>query len=226
MARHGMARNIDNHGYERKNGVRVLIEMQGTTPLVLQNERLADPEDDFARRIKEITDKKQAQRTESDTRELETLEFLGSLYYDQEAGVHLPAKNIMRCLRNASASFSTTDAQKILNGFSVITDRYPINYEGPRDLATLQDAPEFRWRTLVKVKSARVPRVRPIFRRWSVTVEAEIAEDVLDLPTLNRYLERAGRSQGVGTARKLGYGRFSFELAGDGQVNGRRKHAT
>lgn len=176
--------------------------------------------DEFAIRIKQITDKSQGDRTEGEVEEMESLEWLGSLYYDPDIGVHLPAKNIMRCLRNAASTFSTTAAQKILNGLSVVTDRYPIEYDGPRQLEKLQQMEQFRWRTLVKVKTARVPRVRPIFRNWGVMIEMEMAEDVLDTPTLTRYIERAGRSQGIGTARKLGYGRFKGTLVADDARNG------
>lgn len=43
-------------------------------------------------------------------------------------------------------------------------------------------------------------------------MEAELLEDALDFADLVAVVELAGRVEGLGDARKLGYGRFEAEI--------------
>jgi len=102
-----------------------------------------------------------------------------------------------------------------VRGISMLTDRLPLTYPGPHELAELFAKPEFGLRIAVGVQRNKVMRMRPIFRVWSLSFEVEMAEDVIDLDVLIAIAERAGRSEGLGDARKLGYGRFGVTVAGE-----------
>ena len=66
--------------------------------------------------------------------------------------------------------------------------------------------------TAVGVQRSKVMRMRPIFRKWSLVVEAEYLEDVLNFETLSEIVSLAGRAEGLLEARRLGYGRSDAEV--------------
>lgn len=187
----------------------VAIELTGMTGLVMHNERLADKQDEFARAIAEITSKRK--KTAEDAAAIERLEFLGGLYYDPDVGVYVPAWNVVRCLEEAAKIRRLGTA--LIRALSVTTDRVVVEYSGPRKPPELWEAPAFRFRKSVGVQRNKVMRMRPIFRKWSVCLQAELLADVLDPSDLTEIANAAGRSIGLGDARKLGYGRFVAAVA-------------
>jgi hypothetical protein len=183
--------------------MRVVIGLTGVTGLVMHNIRLADGDDPIVRAIKEITARPASKRTDAENAEIARLEWHGGLYHDPEVGVHLPSWNVVKCFERAGTI--TRMGSTVVRGVAVTTDKVPIKYDGPR--------PEFRFRAMVGVQRDKVPRMRPIFRRWGLELEAELLEDVLNPKDFERIVAQAGRSEGLGDARKLGYGRFVAEVA-------------
>lgn len=188
--------------------MRVALQIEGMTGLVFHNVRLADKNDEYARAIAEISGK--GKKTDADYAEIERLEWYGGLYHDPEIGVYLPTWNVIRCLERGGTVIKKGTA--IIQALAVTSDKVPVRYDGPRDLAQLWGRPEYRWRTTVGVQRNKVTRMRPIFRRWSMEVEAELMPDVLNPADFDRVAELAGRTAGLGDARKLGYGRFMVEV--------------
>lgn len=189
--------------------MRIILKIDGVTGHVQHNERLADPDDEYVRAIKAITDKKTG-KTDADRAEMAKLEWYGGLYHDADIGVYVPSWNVIRCLERAGSI--TRKGAAVIRAVSAVTDKLPLQYDGPRDLAKLYEMPEYRLRKMVGVQRGRVVRVRPIFRRWSLEFEAEFLEDVMNISDLERVAEQAGRSEGLGNARKLGFGRFKVEV--------------
>lgn len=189
--------------------MRILLTLTGRSGLVMHNPRLIDPEDPFVKAIKEITDKGSKQ-TDADRAEVGRLEWYGGIYHDPEIGVYIPSWNIIKCInRGAVVTRQGTD---VLRALSVMTDRVPLSYDGPTDLAELYSKPEFRFRKEVGIGQKKVMRVRPIFRKWSLCLEAELLEEAMNPSDVLRVAETAGLSEGLGDARKLGFGRFSVEM--------------
>jgi hypothetical protein len=148
--------------------------------------------------------------TDDDRAEIARLEWYGGLYHDADIGVYVPSWNIIRCIERGASI--TRKGATVLRALSATTDRVPLEYDGPTDLAKLYDRREFRLRKMVGIKRMRVVRVRPIFRTWALTFDAELLTDVMNLRDFIRVVEQAGRSEGLGEARKLGYGRFTPEV--------------
>src|SRR5262249_49765792 len=70
------------YGRKKGAGVKLLLKLDGTaasggSPLVMHNERLADPLDPFARDIAKVSKKRN--KTEADHLEIARLEFLGGM---------------------------------------------------------------------------------------------------------------------------------------------------
>ena len=72
----------------------------GVAPILMHNEALADPLNKWARLIKEISSKRK--KTDADLLELSRREWRGGLYYDNNNGVHVPARCIEAMLRDAA----------------------------------------------------------------------------------------------------------------------------
>ena len=192
--------------------MRVLIELTVTTTLLMHNVRLADKANELTKAIAEITAKK-TNRTEADDVEIERLEFMGGLYHDPVLGPYIPTANLVRCFENAAKV--VRQGTNVVRAFAVTTDRVALQYDGPRKPVELWAKPLYHDRRLVGIQRGKVIRVRPCFRQWRLTVEAELMEDVMSLDMLTRIVQSAGRMEGLGDARKLGYGRFTAEIAAD-----------
>ena len=181
------------------------IDVTGRTGLVMHNGRLADPLDPLAIELSKLTDKRN--RTEEEEREIADFEWFAALYFDRDIGAYVPAENIVRSLRDAATAWKLGEA--VYDFVHVTTDRIPIQHDGPVDPRKLQKLPEYRLRKTVKIGRSRTARTRPIFRTWSMSFDIDLEEADLNLSDFERIVERAGRLEGVGTARKLGFGRFS-----------------
>lgn len=189
---------------------RVILEIKGTTPLMMHNERLSDPDDEFAKEIKTITNKGTNQ-TESDKQLISKLEFYGGLYTNSDGDVIIPSANIIKCLKEGGTV--TKSGKKISQGLaphSLATPLMVIN--GSRNKDQLWAKPEHVDRRQVKVGRGRIKRTRPIFPLWGLRAEFELLEDVLSLTQFGAIVELSGRAIGLGDARILGYGRFEAKV--------------
>lgn len=193
----------------------MLITLTGTTPLLVHNARLADPDDPHSRAIAVINAKRN-NKTDEDNREVSRLQFAGGMYYDDETGPYLPGPNLIRSLRNAANLVQKNRGGKqIERGFIMLSDRAALEFNGPRDIDELwgDGTNQFVDRRMVKIpQGGRVPTTRPIFPRWSATFEFELDANEIDKDDFASYAEKAGRVEGVGDGRRLGYGRFSTEI--------------
>lgn len=187
--------------------MRIRIELTGTAPLLMHNERLSDPDDEFARQIKEITDKGTNQTT-ADKELVSKLEWFGGLYTYTNGvkEVVLPTANVIRCLRETAAI--TKDGKRIARGISPLVLHVPLLHGGPKDVAKLYEDGKYIDRRQVKVGRGRIKRTRPIFPQWAAAFDFELLTDVLNLQRLIDIAELAGLATGLGDARILGYGRF------------------
>lgn len=187
--------------------MRIAMTWTGTTPLMVSNVQLADPDNEYSRAIATITSKRK--KTPEDRLEIARLEWLGGLYVEDGIAV-MPTANVRRCLERGGAIRRLGTA--VVRSMIPYTVTVPIEHGGPAKVSELIDLPEYRDSRTVAVQRAKTLRTRPIFRQWRITVEAELLEDVLDIADLVAVSSLAGRVEGLGDARKLGYGRFESEI--------------
>lgn len=187
------------------------IEMVGTAPLLMHNIRLADDQDPYVREIKKLTAKK-TKKTDDDKMEIDRLSFAGGLYWDEELGPYMPAENIFRCLMEAGSL--TRSGKKIERGVIFEGTRAQLQYDGPRDIDTLwgdNGQSVFVDRRMVAVQRQRIPRVRPIFPNWALSIGVEIDPTVIDRDEFEDIVEKAGRLIGIGDYRRF-YGKFEGKV--------------
>jgi|SRR5882724_976275 len=186
----------------------MLMTLTGTAPLIMHNVQTADPLNHWSKQIKKLTDKK-TNKTDADQAEIGRLKFAAGLYYDAQIGPYLPAANLFRCLIEAGAM--TRDGKKIERGVIFLSDRAPLEYNGPRDIDALwgDGTTKFVDRRVVAVARQRVVATRPIFPEWECGFEIEVDPEVLNPEAFVDIATKAGRSVGVGDYRRF-YGKFAL----------------
>lgn len=187
----------------------MILNMTGTSPLIMHNAQTADPLNQYAKAIKELTAKR-TNKTEADELEISRLKFIAGLYYDQE-GPYLPAANVFRCLIEAGSM--TRSGKKVERGVVFLSDRSRLEYDGPRDSASLWGAGTSRFvdRRLAAVNRVRIPVTRPIFVDWAASFEVIVDDEVMNPSEFADLAAKAGRMVGVGDFRRF-YGRFAVEI--------------
>lgn len=193
--------------------MKVRVKVIGTTPLILHNDRLSNPEDEIVKRIKEITAKK-TNKTEKDNEAISKLEWFGGLYVDTKGNLVMPTANIIRCFRDAGAV--TKSGTKIARALASVSLDTPLLYEGhPKTADELFANPVHVSKRMVRVGGkggGRILRTRPCFPAWGLSADFELLTDVMNFDDFVRIAELAGVATGLCDARILGHGRFKVEV--------------
>lgn len=189
--------------------MKVLLKLDGRTAsggsaLVMHNEQLADPLNDFVRSISAVSKKRN--KTEADHIEIARLEFLGGLYTNGN-GPCLPAWNILRCLQDGAKRHKR--GMDVPRGVFPLIDHADVLYDGDseRDPAKLWKDGGFALRKTVGIQRSRTMRTRPIFTDWQAELAVEVDPIIFDIDTLQVFWTDAGRYAGIGEMRPV-YGRF------------------
>lgn len=188
--------------------MQVKMQIVGTTPLLMHNIALADPDNPFVQEIGTYTAKRK--KTEDDRRAIERLEWFGGLYVE-DGRIVMPTGNIRKCF--VQAGKITKQGTQVARALQFADLNVPLAYDGPADLEALYADKTFTNRAAVGISGKRTMRVRPQFPQWAIVAEALLLEDVMDLDDLRRVAERAGQAEGLGDNRINGYGRFTVEIA-------------
>ncbi len=190
--------------------MKVRLTMDGTTPLMLHNVRLASPMNAYAKRLKALNGKRN--KTDEDRLEIARVEWEGGLYYDETLGPYVPAQNILRTLINAGRL--SKQGMKIERGVSFVDYMFPILWpDHSTDLDKLWGNGESQYVDIrpVTVQRNKVDRCRPIFPQWRLEAELEVDPSVLEFEELVAIAETAGRL--IGTCEyRLVYGKFRAGL--------------
>lgn len=187
----------------------ITITLQGTSPLLMHNPRMVDPEFHINREIKALTSKRK--KTDDDLRQIEKLEWYGGIYTAPMNGhgevVTQPSAKVRKCLIN-TARISKM-GKMVERALSFAELDVPLIYDGPKNLDEVFEDKQFHSRLSVGVGGKRVMRVRPKFHPWALEVRGLFVEDAgMNFDDLVRIVELAGLVEGIGDNRVNGYGRF------------------
>lgn len=188
--------------------MQITIHITGTSPLLMHNPRMVDPECPFNREMAPLTAKRK--KTDEDLQKIAALEWHGGLYTDDgdPPRVVQPTSKLRKCLIEAGAP---TKQGKALGRAITFLDVYvPLQYDGPEDIHALHDDPRFHSRLSVGVGQKRVMRTRPQFFPWALTQRGLFIPDAgVNVDEMDRLLRLAGAGIGIGDNRANGYGRFT-----------------
>lgn len=182
------------------------ITITGTRPLLMHSLRLLNKFDPLAKEKSRYTTIRK--KTEADEIEIQRIEWLGSLYHDEQLGPYLPSENIEAMIvEGAKLSKGGRDVKR---GVTLLEDRVPLQYEGPRDIKGLYNGGNspFIDARGVRNQAARVIRCRPIFLQWSANFTVAFDSTVIrSADILVGFISDAGRLCGLGDYRPK-FGRF------------------
>jgi len=192
----------------------IRFKLEGQSPLMMHNGQLANPFNDYAKRMKEVTSKRK--KTEEDQHVLMRLEWEGGLYYDSEIGPYEPAENL-ESLINDGARLQKR-GQDVERAVYVFEKKIRLLYDGPRAVDAMWKAGKFLdYRNTVNPStSGRTMRARPIFYEWALDFELNYRPDVLDRDDVIRFLVDAGQHKGLGDYRPR-YGQFAVFVMESGK---------
>lgn len=192
--------------------MKITIEMTGTSPLLMHNPRMVDPEFELNREIKALTAKRK--KTDEDLKKIEMLEWYGGLY-EQDGIVVQPTSKPRKCFVNAGKITKQGKAVERALSFSALN--VPLIYDGPAEIKKLYEDRRYHSRLSVGIGNKRVMRVRPQFFPWALKLEGLFIEDAgLNLDEFQRIVELGGLSEGIGDNRVNGYGRFAVKVVTHG----------
>lgn len=183
------------------------VRIEGTAPLLMQAETLANPLNERAREHKAVAGKRK--KSEEDYLWLLQDEWELNMYYDPDMGPYLPGLNIEACI--AEAGKIQRLGKTIKQAVRVVDDKHKIEFDGPRSMEKMWKSGQHTDVRGVRVTTSKVMRCRPIFLKWATEFDVEFMEDVLDRSSLVKVIEDAGRLIGVGTYRPR-FGRFNVEV--------------
>jgi hypothetical protein len=178
----------------------------GLTPLLMHSERLANPFDELTKELKSISGKRK--KTEDDLLAMARIEFMGGLYHDADAGVHLPGYNILAAMVGGGKIHKLGTAIK--RACIVNEDKVALQYDGPKKPEKLFEAKAFVDMRSVKVGTAKITRCRPKFSSWGATFSVSYDENSIQKSEIDQCLTSAGLMVGLGDYRPR-FGRFQVQ---------------
>lgn len=179
--------------------------LRGTSPLIMHNGLLADPDNKFSQELAKV-----AKGKAKDLLKASRIEWMGSLYLNEQGEPCLPVDVVLSALVDGAKAHKMGKQVKAGVYDIIGTDSFALQYTGPRDIDKLAELAEFRDRRGVRVQMSRVMRTRPIFRKWAIDIELEFDPSLISRDELLTALTRTGKAVGMGDYRPR-FGRFIVE---------------
>lgn len=199
--------------------MRFKVRLEGTRPIIIQSDRMADPLDKMAKELSLLTSRsaKVDKKSDSVQAKISEIEWFGALYCDDDGKpqIGIPGDNIHRAMRDAATA--EKKGETVRREIVIEEDLIPIEHSGPKDLMKMYADDRFVFRKTVVIQKRRTPRTRPRLPSWALEFHARVDGDAtLNAEDVKRILERAGKV-GIGTWRPR-YGHFNvaeFEAVKD-----------
>lgn len=179
----------------------IAVKIEGLVPLCVHNIQLADPRNEWTKRIKEISSKRK--KVDADLDAIAKNEWFGSLYRNETGDLIIPAECVDATILAAAKRTKEGPKAKL----SVRCSDFVIEHDGGKDLEVMYDNADFRYYKAVSVGQATVMRMRPIFKKWSGTIRVEFDSDEVNESTVRGWVETAGIKVGFCERRPM-FGRF------------------
>lgn len=180
------------------------VRITGAAPLLCHNAQLANPANEFARAIKEVSSKRK--KVDADYEEMSRIEFLGGLYL-MNGEPCIPGEMLEATIIRGAMKSKQGPAAK---AGMFCGSNFALHYDGPRKPDELAEDKRFRLVCGVVVNKSRVMRTRPIFRDWSLDAAVSYMPGLVNKADLLSWLRVAGEQLGIGTWRPR-FGRFAVE---------------
>ena len=182
-------------------------KMTGVVPLLMKNGRAGDPSNEWAIRMKAITDAMKGTPSLELALELERVKWEASIYHNGAEPV-IPADNVLAMIISGSKLLRL--GPKVKAGVSTLAQEFPLLYKGPRSIEELWASGAFADRRMVRINRAPIVQVRPRFNSWALEIELYVQTKIIDLKKVLTCLTKAGEQCGICDYRPR-FGRFVVE---------------
>lgn len=169
--------------------------------MLMHNGQLADPLNEFTKKMKEISGKKK--KTDADFEQLAKLEFMGSLWLNEDGRPVIPS-HVIEAVGVAGAK-KVRDGQTAKAAF--FAQDAILVYAGPSEKELLWADHKYRHVAGVRVTTSRVIRTRPKFSNWSIEVLLDFEDEIANESQIRGWFIKAGQMVGIGDWRPK-FGRF------------------
>lgn len=196
---------------------RYSIHLKSISPLIMHCDRMCNPLDPLSKQRKEITKIKKKQ--DEHHLALANLEWMASIYFDEEVGLFVPTKMILGCFKSAARKFRQGKTTKAIT-LDCALGAPLIGYEGMSpeqiwEVKNKKEQQEHVFFTSVVVDRSRLIRYFPIFRKWEIKFNLFLNVELLSEEDLKNIIEVAGLEYGFGEFRPENAsgtcGRFTLE---------------
>lgn len=181
----------------KKDTTEIVIEtvsykIEGVAPILFRSAALVDPLNPWTVKMKKIHGKRN--KTNADYLEIRYLEFMGSLYLNEEGRLIVPGLNLEAML------FDAAKQHKLMKRFqtSIFCEDALLGYDGPLTAEELWEDGGFKDIQCVVIKGVKIIRCRPRFFPWSLDVVVGFYTDQLDREQIDTAMRVAGRLVGLG----------------------------
>lgn len=186
----------------------------GINPLLQNNPQTVDRFNPYTKAMKKINDKK-TKRTDDDFLELKNIEVRSKIYWDDKAGIYVPATWVSSAI--AASSFKTAKVAKaaIRGGVFTTDDKLKLTYRGMNKVKAPEDIvgnSEFRLDMTLKQGMVRVVKAVPIFHEWQFDCGLEYDDEIIDADSMKTILGYASKYGGFGDFRPT-FGRALVEVS-------------
>lgn len=189
--------------------MRVKLTFQGKDifGLMTTNDQMVDPFHPIAKAIKQLmVENKEPRKTEARQWEIYKLQFHGALYIMDGIGPYLKTASLMACL--VEGAKIARKGKQLSMAVTPCEPWAPLLYKGPRTWEELWEDGGFHDIRPAGKADKKIMVCHPHFRPWAVEFEIELDTIALSVDELRQSAESSGRYIGLGSMRKIGYGRF------------------
>jgi len=193
------------------------IHLKGISPLIMHSDKLCNPMDPQAKKLKEIS----SIRGKKDEHYLamSEIEWFGALYHDDEVGLHITSKVLLGCFQAAARKFKLGKATKgIMIDCALGVPLIGYEKTTPQKLWDTKNKAgerQYVFYNTVVVGMARLVRTLPIFPKWELNFDLYLNTELLSEKQLVTILNTAGFEFGLCELRPQNasgtYGRFVLE---------------
>ena len=183
----------------------------GISPLMVHNERLANPMDPVTRELKKLTQQKS--KSDELLEQIMKLEWLGGLYLGEDGKAAMPGDNLIACLKEGARK--RKKGKEFAAGVLPSETSFALQYEGPKEPEAMWGAGKFLDYRGVVIGGRRLMRARPIFCAWSLDVAFFFDPDIVNHDDIIEALTIAGERVGLCERRPSkggSFGRFVVEV--------------
>jgi hypothetical protein len=181
------------------------VTLRGVVPMLMHNGQLADPLNEFAKALKEITQIKN--KTDEHHYEIARLEFLGGLWL-QGGRLAIPSMALEACFKEGAR---LRRLGRNADAGAFVQEDAPVTYDGPSKPDDLwKDRARFALSVGARNKGTggRVQRTRCIIREWEVSFVQHYDTELFNRATIELVWKDAGSRKGIGDWRPK-FGRYT-----------------